>query len=179
MEKIILLSILSLIVFSQYSFSILSADLIKIGYVDVQEIYDSYPGTDDIRKKLKEEKDKFQVEIDKRKDEIAKMLADYESRFNSLKDDEKQRREAEIEYKKELLSEFIDDSNKKLTSLKEELSKPIYLKIVSVIQKVSEEKGLSFVFRKGSEGMLYQDKRFDLTKDILTRLKKELQLEER
>jgi Skp family chaperone for outer membrane proteins len=161
------------------AFAITSADLIRIGYVDIQEIFDVYPGMDDVRQKLKQEKDRYQGEIDKRKDEVAHLQADYESKYSSLKDDEKQRREAEIEYKKELLAEYIDDSNRKLTSLKDELTKPIYVKIVSVIQKVSEEKGLSFVFRKGSDNLLYQDTRFDVTKDIITRLRKELQLEER
>lgn len=155
------------------------ARLVKIGYVDVEEVFAAYPGTADIRQKLKEEKDKFQAEIDKKKEEIAIQENDFQNNYERFNDEERQRREAEIEYKKELLSEFIDDSNKKLTALKDELTKPVYIKIYTIIQKVSAEKGFSFVFRKGSESILYLEREFDLTKDVISRLAKELSIEER
>jgi Skp family chaperone for outer membrane proteins len=152
---------------------------IRIGYVDVEEIFNNYPGTDDIRERLRQERVKFEEEIEKRKEEIARAERDYLQNFNRFTDEERQRREAEIEYRKETLSEYIDDANKKLEALRETLTSPIYLKIVSVIQSLSEERGYSFVFRKASATLLYQDKEFDLTRDVIVRLRRELQIEER
>ena len=154
------------------------ARMFKIGTVDVEEVFASYPGVDDVRKKLKDEREAFQGEIDKRKEEIARLEKDYQS-ADKLSDAEKDRREAEISYKKDLLAEFIDDSNKKLTALKEELTKPIYIKIATVIQRVGAEKGYSIILKKSSDSVLYTDKEIDITKDIVQKLKKELTIDER
>jgi outer membrane protein len=176
MKKILILTVAAVILTANASFGI---KLIKMGYVDVEEIFATYPGTAEIRQKLKDEKDKFQVEIDKQKENIARLEKDYQLNSDRLSEDERQRREAEIEYKKELLIEYIDDSNKKLTTLKDELTKPIYQKIGNVIKRVSAEKGFSFVFKKGSDSILYVDKEYDLTKEVQTRISRELSIEER
>jgi Skp family chaperone for outer membrane proteins len=154
-------------------------NIIKIGFVDVEDVFNSYPGTAEIRQKLKDERDKFQVEIDKQKENIGRLEKDFQLNIDRLSDEEKQRRGAEVEYKKELLNDYIEDSNKKLNGLKDELTKPIYLKIADVIRKVSSEKSYSFVFRKGSESLLYVKNSFDITPDVKTRLQKELSIEER
>jgi Skp family chaperone for outer membrane proteins len=156
--------------------------LTKIGVVDVEAVFNAYPGTADIRQKLKEERDKYQIEIDKKKEELAKMGNDYQANYSRFNEEERQRRQAEVEYKKELLNEFIEETNKKLNALKEELTKPIYLKIQEVIKRVSAEKGFSLVFRKGSDSLLYfnnSEADLDLTKDIVSRISKELSIEQR
>ncbi|NPV01628.1 MAG: OmpH family outer membrane protein [Brevinematales bacterium] len=153
--------------------------LVLIGFVDVEEVVKFYPGIEDVKQKIKVEKDKYQVQINKLKEEIAIMEQNYQQNFNSMTDEEKERREAEIQYKKETLYEYIDDANKKLDALKEELTGPIYAKISAIIERVSKEKGYSFVFKKSSKDILYVDKEFDLTPDVIERLKKELQLEDR
>ncbi len=152
---------------------------IKIGYVDVEKVFDSYPDTVDVKAHLAKEKEKYEIEINKRKEEIAQLEKTYQESFDKLNEDEKQRREAEISYKKEALSEFIDDSNKRLDALKEKLVTPIYDKIRSVISKVSAEKGYSFVFRSSSQTVLYVDKDYNITKDVIQRLSKELELDQR
>ena len=97
------------------------ARMFKIGTVDVEEVFASYPGVDDVRKKLKDEREAFQGEIDKRKEEIARLEKDYQS-ADKLSDAEKDRREAEISYKKDLLAEsgagvvHCPESNMKLAS---------------------------------------------------------------
>ena len=176
MKKIIILAVAAVFLSMNGLFAV---KLVKIGYVDVEEIFASFPGASEIRQKLKDEKDKMQIEIDKQKENIARLEKDFQLNSDRLSEDERQRREAEIEYKKELLVEFIDDSNKKLTALKDELTKPIYLKISTAIQRVSAEKGFSFVFKKDSDTILYVDKEYDLTKEVKLRISRELSIEER
>lgn len=176
MKKLVLLVLSIGIVFSGSSYG---ARLVKIGCVDVEEIFNSYPGTSDIREKLKKEKDKYQLDIDKQKDEVAKLESGLQLNYSKLTDDERQRRVAEIDYKKELLNEFIEDSNKKLAAFKEELTKPIYIKIYTMIKRVCAEKGFSFVIRKDSDSLLYSDREFDLTQEVRSRINKETTIEER
>lgn len=154
-------------------------NIIKIGYVDDEEIFNAYPGIAEVRQKLKDERDHFQGEIDRQKEVIAQLERDYQQNADRMSDEERQRRESELEYKKELLSDLIDESNKKLAALKEELTKPINLKIAEVIRKVSQEKGYSFVFKRSSGVLLYSDPKFNITGEVRSRLYKELSIEER
>lgn len=151
----------------------------KIGYVDVERVFESYPGYEDIKTQLRDEKQKFEQQINQKKEEIAHLEMEYQNNFDHLTEEDRQRREAEIEYKKEIMSEFVDDANGKLKALRDELTKPLQLKIMMAIKKISEEKGYSMVFRKSSSLILHVDKNFDISDDIIIRLKKELQLEER
>ncbi len=154
--------------------SVYSLRQTKIGYVDVDEVFNTYPGIDDIRKRIMDERKNFQLEIDKRKTEIEALEKEYSA---SLPPQEKLRREAELSFKREQLNEFITESDSKVEAFKEEISKPVFIKIATVIQEVSIEKGFSFVFRKGSDILLFADKEFDITGDIKQRLRKELNLE--
>jgi Skp family chaperone for outer membrane proteins len=85
--------------------------LIKIGYVDVERVFDRYPGTDDIRERLRTERERYEAEINKRKEEIARLELDYQQNLSRLTADERMRRESEISYKKELLAEYIEQAN--------------------------------------------------------------------
>lgn len=172
MKKTIFISMSLLLLFG----SAYSLRQIKIGCVDVDEVFNTYPGIDDIRKKLLDERKKYQVEIDKRKDEIGLLEKDY-SVNTGVSEEEKQRRDAELELKRELLGEFITESNDKVSAFKDELTKPIFIRISSVIQEVAGEKGFSFVFRKGNDILLFIDREFDITGDVKARLRKDLNLE--
>jgi len=147
---------------------------IKIGCVDVEDVFNTYPGIDDIRKKLIDERKKYQLEIDKRKEEIAQLEKDYSG---STSEDEKARREAELELMREQLGDYITESNNKYASFKDDLTKPIFARISTVIEEVSEEKGFSFVFRKGNDIILFIDSEFDITSDVKQRLRRDLNLE--
>lgn len=153
--------------------------LIKIAYVDVEEIFEDYPGTDDVMDELTEQKTEYQAEIAEMKEEIANLELQYELNFNSLTDDERQRRESEIEYKKEALYEYIEDANTALVALKDTLTDPIYLKIISVIQEVAAEEGYSYVFKESSSAFLYLDDEYDITDEVMDRLESELYLYDR
>jgi len=147
---------------------------IKIGCVDVEDVFNTYPGIDDIRKKLIDERKKYQLEIDKRKEEIAQLEKDYSG---STSEDEKARREAELELMREQLGDYITESNNKYASFKDDLTKPIFARISTVIEEVSEERGFSFVFRKGNDIILFIDSEFDITSDVKQRLRRDLNLE--
>lgn len=153
--------------------------LIKIAYVDVESIFEDYPGTDDVMDTLEDTKAEYEAEIAIMKEEIANLELQYELNFNSLTDDERQRRESEIEYKKEALYEYIEDANAALEALKDTLTDPIYLKIISVIQEVAAEEGYSYVFKESSSAFLYLDDEYDITEDVMDRLQSELYLYDR
>ncbi|MGC8764686.1 MAG: OmpH family outer membrane protein [Brevinematia bacterium] len=173
--KKISLYIFSLFLISSFSFPAIK--LVKVGVVDLEKVFASYPGISDIQKRLKDERENYDREINKKNEEIKILEASLTNEL--LSDNEKQVKIAEIEYKKQKLNDFIDEANAKLNSLKNELTKSIYSKIWTVIQRVGVEKGYSLILKKSGESILYIDKEIDITSDVITKLKKELEVEKR
>jgi len=173
MKKILL--VILFVSLSVFSFS--AVKLFKIGIVDLEKVFSAYPGISDIQKKLKDERDIYDKEINKRKEEI-KIL---ESSFTNqgISDSEKQAKIAEIEYKKQKLNEYIEDVNSKLNALRDDVTKSIYSKIWMVVQRVGIERGYSLILKKSSDSILYIDKEVDITSEVITKLRKELELEKR
>ncbi len=174
MKKLLFILILTLF-FTGISFPAIK--LVKVGVVDLDKVFSSYPGISDIQKKLKDERDNYEKEINKKNEEIKALESTLTNK--SLSDSERQTTIAEIEYNKQKLSEYIDEVNTKLSSLKEELTKTIYSKIWMVIQRVGAERGYSLILKKSGESILYIDKEIDITSEVITKLKKELEIEKR
>ena len=152
--------------------------LLKIGYVDLDLVLNSYPGYKDIKLRLFNEKLSIDKELEKIQDELKSLENDYNNIKNNISEDEKLRRQSEINYKKEQLLIIKDNYESNLESLKEELLNPIISNISIYIQKIGKEKGYSYIFKKTGDILLYYDKEFDITKDVISRLESELFLSE-
>ena len=176
---VLILAFVASSVFGQTATTTPAEKPMKIGYVDIEAVFEKYPNVDVIKKKLLDEKNQYEQEIQRLKSEIARLEEDFQNNFNRLTEDERQRRTVEINYKKEALSEYIEDANNKLDGLKDKLTTPVYAKIVAVIRKIGTEKGYNFIFRKSSSFILYEDKTYDLTVEVINRLKSEIRIEER
>lgn len=151
--------------------------LVRIGVVDLDRVFASYPGISDIQKKLKDERDKYEIEINKRKEEINVLESSLTNQ--SLTESERNARLAEIEFKKQKLTEYVNEVNNTLISLKDEMTKSIYQKINIVIQRIGMEKGFSIIFKRSSDSILFLDKEVDITADVITRLRKEVEIDKR
>ncbi|MCX7820788.1 MAG: OmpH family outer membrane protein [Brevinematales bacterium] len=173
MRKFLILLIL--IIGVNLSFSAIK--LVRIGVVDLDRVFAAYPGIADIQKKLKDERDKYEVEINKKKEEINILEANVTNQ--NLTESERASRLAEIEFKKQRLSEYVNEVNNNLISLKDEMTKSIYQKINIVIQRVGMEKGFSVIFKRSSDAILFVDKEVDITADVITRLRKEVEIDRR
>ncbi len=151
--------------------------LVKVGVVDLERVFANYPGISDIQKKLKDERDRYEIEINKKKEEITVLESSITN--SNVSDGERNAKLAEIEMKKQKLNEFINEVNSSLTSLKEEMTKSIYVKINLVIQRIGIEKGFSLILKRSSDSILFVDKELDITTDVITRLKKEVEIDRR
>ena len=172
-KKILLL----LVLFLLFDYSFTAIKLVRVGVVDIEKVFQAYPGIEDIQKKLKQEREKIEVEVNKRNEKIK--ILEEQLKNSNLSEAEKQTKIAELEYEKQTLANFIDDNNSKLSSLREELTKPIYSRIWLVIQRVGRERGYSIIIKKSSDAILYFDKEIDVTSEVITKLTKEMEIEKR
>lgn len=149
--------------------------LVKIGVVNIEKVFAAYPGIADIQKRLKEERDKYEAEINRKKEEIN--ILETTLTNSNLTEKDKEARLAEIEYKRKELSDFINNINEKLNALREELSTPVYKKIWTVIQRVGIQRGFSIILKQSSDSILYIDKEIDITEEVINKLKAEVELD--
>ncbi len=144
--------------------------IVKIGAVDLQKVFYKSPG-----KKLAEEKlDKVRKDLEKKKklkeDEIKKLQTEYSNKRLVLNDTERQKKELEIQTKILELKQYIEKSNKTLEDKENEFLEPVIQDIKDVIRAVSIKYGYSIILDK-STYILYIEKEYDITDDVLKELK--------
>lgn len=150
---------------------------VKIGYVDSQSIMDNLPDAQDAKKKLDDLVQTWKKELNDLKTQFKTKSDDYDKRKLIMSD--QTRNDMEDDLKK--LQQQIEDYREKkfgsggeLYQREDELMKPVQNKVFNAIQDVAQEKDLDFVFDKSGEVMLlYAKDKFDITQDVLDKLKQE------
>lgn len=143
------------------SFTCFPKDL-KIGYVDIIEVFNDYQKTKDYEGVLDVEKKEIEKVLNKKREEIERL----NNKMSLLKEKEKEahqekireqikeyqeiRRQAEVDMRKMVIEQ--------MTEIKKDMDK--------VIEDYSKKKKFNLVFDKNS--VLFGDKAMDITKDILS-----------
>ena len=155
----------------------LSFAQLRIGYVDSDTIMDNFPDAQDANQKLDALVREWQDELNKLENNWKTKYDDYEKRKLIMTD--QTRSEVETELVK-LEQEIADYREKKfgtdgeLFQKQDELMRPVQNKVFNAIQEVAEEEDLDFVFdRSGDIMLLYAKEEYDLTTQVLDRLKLE------
>ena len=150
------------------SFSAISQE--KIGYVDIQEIFQMMPETKAMEAEIK----KLEETLGK---QLQSMYVKYQSEQNLLKENQKNLSEAEIQDKLleiqslgERIQTFEQNAQVSIQEKVVERQKPIEELIIKAIDEVSEEGGYTYIINK--QALLHYKK----GSDILPLVKKKLGL---
>jgi Skp family chaperone for outer membrane proteins len=164
------------------------ADLkVKIGYVDIQKVFEGYQKTRDLRAKLqseyKEKQEALKEQVESQKREIDALKENLLRQEAMLLPSEKEEKQKEIEEKmKELqaLSQFIQDELRKKEQEIYKKWESLYLpeikeNISTVTKEIAVKEGYRFIFYK--EALLYvtPEVEFDLTEKVLSQLNQKYQ----
>ncbi|MBS1946810.1 MAG: OmpH family outer membrane protein [Bacteroidetes bacterium] len=161
---------LFLIAMASASFAF-AANAQRYAVVDTKYILAKMPEYAEAQKKLDQQSELWQKEIDSKQEELNKMYKDYEAEQVMLSDELKKKREDEI-YNKE--KEVRDLQRKRfgfegdLFKKRQELVKPIQDKVYNAIQKIAINRMYDFVLDK-SEGItvIFADPKLDKSEDVL------------
>ena len=161
------------------------ADLVvKIGYVDLERIFQGYEKTREFEAKLKMENEVDQNMLSERRQmiekEIDKLKEELETQALMLSESASQEKQAEIERRAEELDEFsvyierrMIDREAKYT---DGILKDLQTKLPSIIKSIAEKEGYRFVFDLRSLFYVTPEKEFDLTGRVLAQLNEEYRL---
>jgi len=172
MKKIIF-SFLLLFLFTP--FNIFSQ--LKIGYIDSDTIIKNLPDAQDTKQKLDALIQEWQNELKEMEGKLKAKKDDYEKRKLIMTEQTSTDIETEISQLEKEISDYREKKfgpNGELFKKQDELMKPIQNKIFNVIQQIATEDDLDFVFdRSGDILFLYAKEQYDLTSEVLERLKLE------
>lgn len=148
-----------------------SAQSLKIGIVDTQELIAKMPDTAAAQKQLEDVSKKYQDEYAKLGEEMKRMVDEYQN----MKEDElpaiRERKTRELSDYQQKIQQFEQTADQDLQKMQYDLMSPVLQKIRTAIEAVGKEGGYSLVQNKDAQIILYYDSPVvDITNDVKAKL---------
>jgi len=148
---------------------------LKIGYVDSDTIMKQLPDAQDAQKKLDAIIKEWQEELSKMEKDWKTKYDDYDKRKLILSEQKRAEIEKELVTLEDQVSKYRQDKfgvKGELFQKQEEFMKPIQNRIFTVIQQIAKDQDYDFIFdRSGDIMFLYAKEEFDLTPEVIEKLK--------
>ncbi|HUL45345.1 MAG TPA: OmpH family outer membrane protein [Bacteroidota bacterium] len=147
----------------------------KIGFVNSAKILQEYPEAIDANKKLDAMQKKWQADLEKMSKDLQGQIEDYQKKEPLLKDDEKKSRQADLSDQQQKVLQFQKEkfgNDGALAVATDSLLRPIKQKVIKVIEAISKEKHIQFMFDRNEQIMvlLYGEPKYDYTNLVIDRL---------
>jgi len=160
-----------------FLFAVFSFSQLKIGYVDSDAIMDNLPDAQDARQKLDQLIQEWQAELTKLENEWKQNFDEYEKRKLIMTDQTRAEMEQKLVQLEQKIAKFREEkfgTNGELFLKQEELMKPVQNRVFLAIEEIAKEEDYDFVFdRSGDIMLLFAKEEYDLTSEVLDRLKLE------
>ncbi len=148
----------------------------KIAYIDMEYILENVPEYTEAQERLKARVITWQQRLDALKREIEIMKVDLSNEKALLTDELNDEREEDIQIKeldlKNLQAGYFGPTGD-LYMLRKQLVKPVQDQIYNAIQEIASQKKYDMVFDKSSDLiMLYSNKKYDLSEQVLNKIVK-------
>ena len=144
--------------------NMVSAQDVKMGFVDVEKVFNEYELTKQNDAKLKEEGKAKTSERSGLVEEIKKLKEEAEL----LSEEARKEKEAVIEEKLKNLRDFDEKTKNELRSKRDFLLKKIFDEIRQNIEEVGKEENYTFIFN--DRALLYKTAGNDLTAQVVKRM---------
>ena len=147
-----------------------AALIAKIGYIDVQKVFQGYEKTGDREATVRKNQEEYQRNIDKLKEEIEKLKRELEQQELILTESAREEKRAEVDRRIGELDDLVRDMTEKLEKQWEEYTDEIESDIKFMTRSIAEREGYRLVFPKW--GLIYAtpEPEFDLTEKVLSQL---------
>ncbi|MDE6144245.1 MAG: OmpH family outer membrane protein [Muribaculaceae bacterium] len=148
-----------------------SAQSLKIGLVDQNEIISKMPETTEAGKKVDEISKKYESEYMKLNDEMKRLYDE----ISNMKEDElpaiRERKTRDFTDHQVKVQQFQETAMQEIQRMQQELMAPIVQKVRSAIESVGKEGGFSLVQDKNPQITIYFDAPvIDITNDVKAKL---------
>ena len=132
-----------------------SAQTLKVGLVDLNEIITKMPETADAEKQVGDASKKYEDEFAKLQDEMKRRLDEYQN----MKEDElpaiKERKAREIQDYQTKIEQFSQEAMQHLQQMNQQLMTPVIQKVRTAVESVGKEGGYSLIQDKNPQLVYY------------------------
>ena len=144
-----------------------SAEELKIGFVDLQRALNDSSSGQKAKKDFKKQVDRMQEKLKSQKDRLEGLKAELEKKALVMKEEE--RRELEKDYQRELrdFERSYKDTQAELQQKDNELTAELLKELQVVIAIFGEKQNYTLILEQASSSVLYGAPRIDLTNQIL------------
>lgn len=143
-----------------------AADVVKLGYVDIQKVLNLSGAGKDAKDQLTAKVKKYQEEINRKQEEMKKMKDVIEKQGQLLSESVKSAKEKEYQQALKDLQRLQKDAQDDLQAKDEELTRKILTDIEKVVQDYGRKNSFTFIFIR-NDSMIFADDKVDLTDQIL------------
>jgi len=151
---------LCLLTFGEETYAANKADL-KIGYVDVAQVFDSYNKTKDKDGELSVKTEGAQKQHEKMVEKIKNMKNELEL----LKEDKREEKQGQIDEEIKNLQAFDRDTREKLRKERDDMVRDILKEIDSIIKDYADSKGYTMILNR--RVLIYGQEKDDISQEIL------------
>jgi len=160
MNSFKVLSIVSLFLFS----GLITAQELKFGHINIQELIVELPAKKEADQKLQAEAQVLQTRMQKMSEEHENKFKEYLAERETMPELIRATMEKEIQDIEQRLQNYQNMAQQTLSKKEQELYQPILEKIQKAIDAVGQEKGFIYIFDLSSQVVLYHsDKSVDCT----------------
>ena len=143
---------------------------LKVGYVDIGRVIDSYPKAKEAEEALLKKQEAKQKELDEKREEISKLEAELRDQEPLLKEEEKERRVRLIEEKRRRWEQLFREYDLKMRSKVFEKQREVLAEVRQAVESFGKEKG--YILILDSRQIIYGLEELDITEEIIKRLNK-------
>ena len=149
---------------------------LKLGYVDSQVILSQFSEAIKAQGELDAMTNKWSAQVDSMTLAYQQALADYQKQANTMPEDKKLDAQKTLIAQEQSIIDFRRvkfGQNGEIYQKQEEIFNPVKQKIYTAIEQVAKTESMQFVFDKsGDILLLYADSAFDITFQVLDKLKR-------
>ncbi len=165
-----ILSLIVSLILGISSFSVLAADGIKIGFIDIPKILSESKFAQSARTALESELSKDKAKLEKEQQEIKDLQAAFKRDQSIMSKDKQNEKQKEIQAR---VTEFRKHVAQTQQSVKEKqalLVQKTIKPIQDISSKIAKEKGLTVVFDRTQSALVFIDEALNLSQEIIKRL---------
>ncbi|MFV0392599.1 MAG: OmpH family outer membrane protein [Paludibacteraceae bacterium] len=153
-----------------------SAQTLKIGHVNSQEIIALMPEVETMEKEMKDASDQWEKELLKMREEYYAKIKQFQETQATLSESIKQARQAELADMEQRISTLNQTAQNDLAKKNQDLAAPILEKVRKAINEVAAENSYTYIFDMASQSIIYTSPQAN---DITMLVKKKLNLKDK
>ncbi len=157
-----------------FSVLTLSAQTLKFGHVNSQELMSTLPDVDKVYSQLEEMQTSNNELLTNMQNELQDAATKYQAAMDTLPASVREYKEQQLQSMQENIQKFYQEAQTSMQQKQKELMQPVMDKVQKAIDEVAAEQGLVYVFDLSGGAVLYHSSQ---SMDIKALVRKKLGLE--